>query len=736
MFKLFNFQENAVSELKDFVYSDNDEVTLKSPTGSGKTIILSTLVNETFKLFPDKYAFIWFCPGQGDLEEQSFKKFTSSFDNVDAIMLEDLITNGLNANQIAFINWEKLNKSKNTAVKIGERKNFFERIDETEFNDTKIIIIIDESHRNFTDKTQNIIDKVKPYKTIFASATPINDDDKDVIAIKDEDVINEGLIKKYILLNNEVSKGGDTDDLTEYFLELAFKKQAKIKEELVKLKSNVNPLMLVQLPNAKEGEILIEQVEKFFEKNNITYANKHLAIWLDNKKENLENISDNSSKVDAIIFKQGIATGWDCPRAYILVKLRYNTDEVFTVQTIGRIRRMAELKHYNNDLLDSCYVYTADKEFIKGFNKYYPNENLLQKVVYLRKEYENQVPNITMEFKNDLRTLPDLSKVSDFAFKHYVNKYGIGSDKLQNVVILENNNYNFNKKISTDLNFGKIRDLSDDELKRLGSLTVYSNKDKKTLISMLNIVLETIRKQTFIEPFYLKKIFNRLFFDKKATKNNIIYFDKQIDYLYFIINNREVITNDLKESILENYGIGLDLAGYQTKQFFFPEIDLARVANNSLKDEVSENCVYEKYPKYAKRGSEVERSFENYLIQNDSVARYAKNGDKGEQYFSIIYSDNLQIEHRFYPDFIFYYNGKVWIVETKGPLKDENGESKDSDKSSGLKFVALKKYLDKYDLCGGFVRWSPIAKKLMFNNTNYTNDSLDGNWKPLDEIIK
>ena len=64
--------------------------------------------------------------------------------------------------------------------------------------------------------------------------------------------------------------------------------------------------------------------------------------------------------------KQTISTGWDCPRAKILVKLREGMSESFEIQTIGRIRRMPEAKHYEDDLLDFCYVYTFDEKYKAG----------------------------------------------------------------------------------------------------------------------------------------------------------------------------------------------------------------------------------------------------------------------------------------------------------------------------------------------------------------------------------
>lgn len=50
----------------------------------------------------------------------------------------------------------------------------------------------------------------------------------------------------------------------------------------------------------------------------------------------------------------------------MLVKLREGGTEQFNVQTIGRIRRMPERKHYDNEILDNCYLYTFDNKFKTG----------------------------------------------------------------------------------------------------------------------------------------------------------------------------------------------------------------------------------------------------------------------------------------------------------------------------------------------------------------------------------
>jgi type III restriction enzyme len=90
----------------------------------------------------------------------------------------------------------------------------------------------------------------------------------------------------------------------------------------------------------------------------INFVNKKLAIWLSEDKQNLEYIEKYDSPVEVLIFKQAIATGWDCPRAQILVMFREIGSVTFEIQTVGRILRMPELKHYEENSLNIAYIYT------------------------------------------------------------------------------------------------------------------------------------------------------------------------------------------------------------------------------------------------------------------------------------------------------------------------------------------------------------------------------------------
>jgi type III restriction enzyme len=55
---------------------------------------------------------------------------------------------------------------------------------------------------------------------------------------------------------------------------------------------------------------------------------------LSENKTNKDLIDIQNSPVEALIFKQAIATGWDCPRAQILVMFREIKTVTFEIQTV------------------------------------------------------------------------------------------------------------------------------------------------------------------------------------------------------------------------------------------------------------------------------------------------------------------------------------------------------------------------------------------------------------------
>ena len=164
-------------------------------------------------------------------------------------------------------------------------------------------------------------------------------------------------------VNDGVSDDAETDMSTEYsyLLDLAIKKRDEIQAEYNKINRKIRPLVIIQFPDSSNR--YIEEVEYYLKEKGYSYENGFAAKWLSEEKINIENIEAPNATPVFLLWKQALSTGWDCPRAKILVKLRDNMSDSFEIQTIGRIRRMPEARHYANELLDNCYMYTFDEEW-------------------------------------------------------------------------------------------------------------------------------------------------------------------------------------------------------------------------------------------------------------------------------------------------------------------------------------------------------------------------------------
>ena len=319
---LTNFQLRAIAALQEAMRGDKREIVLKSCTGSGKTIILTHFIDEYIKSNA-KSVFVWLTPGKGNLEEQSKAKMDTYVYGRATKLIEDVMTGGFEEGDTCFINWERLTKKGNTALKDGERTNFLEHIEKALHNGLIFKIVVDESHQNETIKANEIIEYFKADKIIRSSATPSGYTDAVVIEVDEMDVIIDGLIKKFLVINQDFEQNIHATNQVDYLLTRAMEKQEKLKYGFEKEETDVNPLVIVQLPDkGKGGDVLLDEVERWFETKEVTYENKRLAVWLADKKENLERIEQNNAVPIALIIKQAVATGWDCPRAHILVKLR------------------------------------------------------------------------------------------------------------------------------------------------------------------------------------------------------------------------------------------------------------------------------------------------------------------------------------------------------------------------------------------------------------------------------
>ena len=389
------FQQKAIDELigtfKKLWQNPDDrlEIVFKSPTGSGKTFMVCNFVNNLNYQpdFEEDIAFVWITFSD-DLAMQSRDKFYDyyfpNFSN-QLLTVQDFSQGVLKKNDIMFLNWQKL-VSKKASDRVLRRPDnpdeqkeqgfYFEDIaEQTHCENRKIVMIIDESHKNVTSNAlRDVINPLNPKIILKVSATPdeipdgsqLYNNRAGFVEVNRQDVVDEGLIKEEIISQTEdelnILTPQDHDTL---LLDLAIEKRESIKRQWQRINQNVNPLVLIQLPNdekkikdtdVKSKEEIVTQyltTVKGIEKNKIAY-------WFDARKENMERIDDNDNPVEYMLFKQAAGTGWDCPRAHILVMYRDIKSCTFRTQTLGRILRMpvmdVDLSEYPD--LRTGFLYT------------------------------------------------------------------------------------------------------------------------------------------------------------------------------------------------------------------------------------------------------------------------------------------------------------------------------------------------------------------------------------------
>ena len=729
---LKRFQEKCVNELIDECISNkNDEIVVKAPTGSGKTIMLINFIERYIDYVSKKSIFVWLTPGTGELEEQSKNKMNKYLPERDTKFINDVLKSGFKEGDTVFINWESVNKKGNTAIKEQERKNLFDRIEEAKNNNFNFIIIIDEEHMNQTIKSEKIIRSFYPKHIIRASATPIFNKKVKMIEVDEVDVINEGLICKKLYINEGVEGNIHIENEHEYLINLALEKRKKIHNEYKKNNLDINPLIIVQLPNGEKSELLVPSIESYLEKKGFNYEND-IAIWLSERKENIENISLNNNRFTILIMKQAISTGWDCPRAKILVKLRDNMSEVLETQIIGRIRRMPKAKHYENELMDNCFLYTFDTKYTEIVKDELGDNASECKLIYLKSEYKGF--KLIKEYKNNEADEHGSREAFESIYNHLKNKYVLSSDKKQNRIILENRGFIFGIDLKAKIAQGSVSKITAENIKNIDTINVFEEVNThKNGIDMKHAI-GAISSKVGMKYDKMRKVLERLFMYKKHKNKGILNLNRK-EFYAFVINNEKTLKVECIEALSKNkVQQQFNIPGIREEEFSIPEIDRVMYNPNIRDPWIVMNNVYENYPSNVVR-SIPETKFERYCEDNNNVEWIYKNGESSQQYFSIVYVDILNKQWSFYPDYILKLkDGSIWIIETKGG-EDKYGNSKNIDIKVENKFEALKRYAKKHNINWGFVRDYDANQKLYLNNTTYNEDMNNSSWVKLEDIF-
>ncbi|MFA5413252.1 MAG: DEAD/DEAH box helicase family protein [Patescibacteria group bacterium] len=737
-----DYQEKAIVKLKqeinDLLESEGNKICIfKSPTGSGKTLMMAEMLMRLAdsRIDGKKFSFIWIAVNKlHDQSHDSLKKYYAPLGlGLKCSYFEDLDERKIGENEILFLNWASINKKGNIYVRENERDNNLSNIvARTKDEGRTIILIIDESHRNAeTEKSQELIDEIGPKVTIEVSATPQLKGIFHGVEVELKDVKDEGMIKKEIVINPgfenyKLDKKLADKTADEIVIEAGLKKRKELAKLYEAEGSSVNPLMLIQIPDARQGMIDKKNaIVQLLEKYGITTENGRLAIYLSDKdsKINLENIEKNENEVEVMIFKQAIAVGWDCPRAAILVLFREWKSVVFSIQTIGRIMRMPEWHHYKNSELNLGYVFTSlsDIGIAEDIAKEY--------ITVFEGKRRDDYKNIDLTSYHSKRFREETRLSSDFVpvFFQAAEEFNLKSKISLKHSIVDT------KLIAS----GRIVDV-DKEIKGIekkGTLDIPQNK-----VELQNAFDSFAREN--LTPFApelrsIKRINDSLyrFFDKNF-KMGVDDWTK-IQAIVLADENRQIVIdviNKAKEFYQDVVGRGKHELLRNDEPWNVPE-----TINYNLtfvKKDYKKSVIRPYYSKTKgndklslfEEDSEIEISFIDYLEKAKQVKWWFKNGTKDGSYFAVPYTEN-GIEKSFYVDFIVMLkNGRIGLFDTKGGIYAKTAK----ERAAGLALYVASENKKGKKLFGGIVIKDKNSWRYNDNKKyNYDPNNLKG-WEFLD----
>ena len=742
---LYKFQEKHEENLL-LKCADNEEIVLYAPTGSGKTVLACKFIDDYLDENPNTI-FLWLCPGAGGLHKQSRDSFEEVISGITSGDVYDFINEPNPEGNVYFINWDKINRSSNIALQEGEYKDLMTKVHSCHNSNIDIFMIIDEEHK-YRDTANEYIANIQPIHVLRISATPVSKGNHTEI-IEDDEVIASGLIASGISINDGVSKAIEEnnnldDDLL--LLSLADEKRKKIQSEYDKLGLKIRPLVLIQFPNGSEE--WISRIKQELDNMGYPESSGLVASWFSgDHPDNPEDLKNLNGQYAFLLFKQAIATGWDCPRAKILVKLREGGTESFNIQTVGRIRRMPERKHYENDLLDNCYVYTLDSEFKEGLTN-----SLSDSFYTYQYKRKMKAPSFKLEKEyldgND-RYAVNPKAVVDVVRKTMLEECDLDSNnKLDRHELEVSKGYIFSTKLKTEAIEGVARTTHDmlSLNKVFGGEHELSNHDDGFIIrDAKRKIARAIGIDENISNNVLRILFGpedrQMSFQSQEEKdfeheNKLLKDMKLREYNAFLVNNRDRLV-EVFSKISQEQIADLQETDILKKEWWIPNVQYYKQHKKIDSTQIMEKNAFVDYGNnilISPNRTYTEVTFEQWCENYPSVKWIYKNGDKGEDYFSIVYRKAFR-RNNFYPDYIIQLsNDDVWIIEAKGGLTSD-GDSNNVDSYAKNKFYALKEYGEKHpEVKWGFIR--AVGTQIYMSNTEWDENVLNKNvWKPIEVFI-
>lgn len=413
---------------RTYASSDNPQaIAFSAPTGSGKTVMMTALF-EALLVQPDDQlewpadwapqsdAVILWLSDMPELNEQTRLKIERQSDRVNRVQQLVSIDSGFDAprlggGRIYFMNTQKLGTDKRlTKEGDGRQYSIWTTISNTaRAIPDRFYVVIDEAHRGMAGgkgakDAQSLIQRflkghapdglIKMPLVIGISATTRRFVDTVTnaasghtvhhVQIRPEDVRQSGLLKDRILIHHPEASTSAAMSL----LEEAARRWATMTDLWDKFCKEegepvVRPVLVVQVENATEQQLtktslsdalsVVESaIGRRLADGEIAHA-MHETGDLDIGGRRVRRVEasriDEDKTIGVVFFKTSLSTGWDCPRAEVMMSFRHAQDHTYIAQLLGRMVRTPLARRIERDaVLNDVHLFVPyfDRESVKS----------------------------------------------------------------------------------------------------------------------------------------------------------------------------------------------------------------------------------------------------------------------------------------------------------------------------------------------------------------------------------
>jgi type III restriction enzyme len=402
---LFDFQENALAELRTKLPAarllasvDNPQaVSFSAPTGAGKTIVMTALFEDIFFGEPgfdaqSDAAILWISD-MPELNEQTRLKIEGKSDRIRVRQLVNIDASfdaeRLEGGHIYFMNTQKLGSEKLLTRKgDGRQYTIWETLANTaQAAPDRFYVVIDEAHRGMrggkaAEKAQTILQRFllgspddglcRMPLVIGVSATPRRFEELlsgtthtvHKVYIKAEDVRESGLLKDRILIHYPDSASQAEMTL---LAEAANRWQAIEKRWFAYCQNQdeavVWPILVIQVEDGTDKMLtktnlgtslatLESAIGRRLREGEVAHTfNDSGDLNVDGRRVRHIEASriEEERNIGVVLFKMSLSTGWDCPRAEVMMSFRRAQDHTYIAQLLGRMVRTPLARRVESD---------------------------------------------------------------------------------------------------------------------------------------------------------------------------------------------------------------------------------------------------------------------------------------------------------------------------------------------------------------------------------------------------